>query len=57
MSFSSLLNSLWNSKGSENKGNGYNNSVPISQGKEYILYKKSKEKRVNNEINKFNGND
>ena len=59
MSFSSLINSLWNSKSIINKGNGYNNSpiqakqasqpsqdiysqgninnsVPISQGKEYI---------------------
>ena len=26
MSFSSLLNSLWNSKGNENKGNGYQNA-------------------------------
>ena len=81
MSFSSLINSLWNSKSIINKGNGHknnmnkppiqakqasqdiysqgniNNSVPISQGKEYILYKKSKEKSVNNEINNFNGND
>ena len=93
MSFSSLINSLWNSKSIINKSNGHksnghksnghksnghksnmnkplshssqdiysqgniNNSVPISQGKEYILYKKSKEKSVNNEINNFNGND
>ena len=83
MSFSSLINSLWNSKSIINKNNGHksnghksnvnkplsqasqdiysqgniNNSVPISQGKEYILYKKSKEKSVNNEINNFNGND
>jgi len=83
MSFSSLINSLWNSKSIINKNNGHknnghtsnmnkplshssqdiysqgniNNSVPISQGKEYILYKKSKEKSVNNEINNFIGND
>jgi hypothetical protein len=88
MSFSSLLNSLWNSKSVVNKGNIRNNyppvrgirdaqttqdiysetnintSVPISQGKEYMLYKKSKVNSVNNEINSvnneinnFNGND
>lgn len=82
MSFTGLLNSLWNSKSVVNKGNinnpapmrgtqglrgaqttqdiysqtNINTSVPISQGKEYILYKRSKEISVNNEINSFNGN-
>jgi hypothetical protein len=84
MSFSGLLNSLWNSKSDGNKSNVSNNpppmrgtqglrgtqntqdiysqtnintSVPISQGKEYILYKQSKVNSVNNEINNFKGND
>jgi hypothetical protein len=89
MSFSGLLNSLWNSKSDGNKSNVSNNpppmrgtqglqgspglrgtqntqdiysqtdinkSVPISQGKEYMLYKQSKVNRVNNEINSFNVN-
>ena len=33
-----------------------NNSVPISQGKEYMLYKQSKVNTVNNEISSFNEN-
>jgi hypothetical protein len=83
MSFSGLLNSLWNSKSVVNKSNksnmsekspmrgtqglqsrqdiynqtNINTSVPISQGKEYILYKQSKVNSVNNEINNFKGND
>ena len=82
MSFSGLLNSLWNSKSGGNKNEkiekspmrgtqglrgtqstqdiyseaNVNNSVPISQGKEYILYKQGKVNNVNNEINNFNGN-
>ena len=89
MSFSGLLNSLWNSKSGGNKSNVSNNpppmrgtqglqgspglrgtqntqdiysqtnintSVPISQGKEYMLYKQTKVNSVNNEINNFNVN-
>lgn len=85
MSFSGLLNSLWNSKSVINKSNksnmsektpmrgtqglrgtqntqdiysqtNINTSVPISQGKEYMLYKQNKVNSVNNEINNFNGN-
>ena len=83
MSFSGLLNSLWNSKNVVNKSNITNNpplvrgtqglqgtqntqdiysqtnintSVPISQGKEYMSYKRSKVNSVNNEINNFNVN-
>ena len=83
MSFSGLLNSLWNSKSDGNKSNNpppmrgmrdaqsmrdaqatqdiysqtnINTSVPISQGKEYMLYKQSKVTSVNNEINNFNVN-
>ena len=82
MSFTGLLNSLWNSKSVVNKGNisnisnnpppmrgtqglksiqdiysqtNINTSIPISQGKEYILYKQSKVNSVNNEINDFKG--
>jgi hypothetical protein len=90
MSFSGLLNSLWNSKSDGNKSNvsnisnvsnnpppmrgtqglrgtqntqdiysqtNINTSVPISQGKEYMLYKQGKVNTVNNEINSFKGND
>jgi len=83
MSFSGLLNSLWNSKSDGNISNNpppmrgmhdaqtmrdaqttqdiysqtnINTSVPISHGKEYMLYKQSKVTSVNNEINNFNVN-
>ena len=58
MNLGSIFNSLWNSKKYEvsktipnNRNN--NNSIPISQGKEYILYKQNK---INN-VNKYSNQD